>query len=69
VAIFGNSSDRNRESALAYKIANKTRFVEVQAANGQGSLKKAIEKLEIKWRLLLPGASEPRLTELNPSGL
>src|SRR5215813_7074789 len=24
---------------------------------------------EIKWRLLLPGASEPRLTELNPSGL
>src|SRR5580700_5612732 len=22
-----------------------------------------------KWRLLLPGASEPRLTELNPSGL
>ena len=23
----------------------------------------------IKWRLLLPGASEPRLTELNPSGL
>src|SRR5690348_1689954 len=28
-----------------------------QAANG------------CKWRLLLPGASEPRLTELNPSGL
>jgi hypothetical protein len=24
---------------------------------------------EMKWRLLLPGASEPRLTELNPSGL
>jgi hypothetical protein len=24
---------------------------------------------KIKWRLLLPGASEPRLTELNPSGL
>src|SRR6478735_8804239 len=24
---------------------------------------------ERKWRLLLPGASEPRLTELNPSGL
>src|SRR5271169_491779 len=23
----------------------------------------------MKWRLLLPGASEPRLTELNPSGL
>jgi hypothetical protein len=22
-----------------------------------------------KWRLLLPGASEPRLMELNPSGL
>src|SRR5438105_10583240 len=22
-----------------------------------------------KWRLLLPGASEPRLPELNPSGL
>ena len=22
-----------------------------------------------KWRLLLPGASGPRLTELNPSGL
>src|SRR5580698_7127006 len=22
-----------------------------------------------KWRLLLPGASEPRLTELNPPGL
>jgi hypothetical protein len=25
--------------------------------------------IETKWRLLLPGASEPRLTELNPSGL
>src|SRR5690242_17363566 len=24
---------------------------------------------KLKWRLLLPGASEPRLTELNPSGL
>ena len=24
---------------------------------------------EEKWRLLLPGASGPRLTELNPSGL
>ena len=24
---------------------------------------------KIKWRLLLPGASEPRLTELNPLGL
>jgi hypothetical protein len=24
---------------------------------------------KVKWRLLLPGASEPRLTELNPSGL
>jgi hypothetical protein len=24
---------------------------------------------EIKWRLLLPGASEPRLAELNPPGL
>src|SRR5579859_3944630 len=24
---------------------------------------------EVKWRLLLPGASEPRLTELNPLGL
>ena len=24
---------------------------------------------ERKWRLLLPGASEPRLPELNPSGL
>ena len=24
---------------------------------------------EERWRLLLPGASEPRLTELNPSGL
>jgi hypothetical protein len=23
----------------------------------------------VKWRLLLPGASEPRLPELNPSGL
>src|ERR1051325_9712735 len=23
----------------------------------------------MKWRLLLPGASEPRLPELNPSGL
>src|SRR5436305_14955396 len=23
----------------------------------------------MKWRLLLPGASEPRLTELNPLGL
>jgi len=29
----------------------------------------AIGKIKIKWRLLLPGASEPRLTELNPSGL
>src|SRR5881394_1256485 len=27
------------------------------------------ERRKIKWRLLLPGASEPRLTELNPSGL
>jgi hypothetical protein len=26
-------------------------------------------KTKDKWRLLLPGASEPRLTELNPSGL
>src|SRR3954471_22453623 len=26
-------------------------------------------KFEGKWRLLLPGASEPRLTELNPLGL
>src|SRR5947208_5476983 len=25
--------------------------------------------MEEKWRLLLPGASEPRQTELNPSGL
>jgi hypothetical protein len=25
--------------------------------------------LRRKWRLLLPGASEPRLTELNPLGL
>src|SRR5437588_1526084 len=24
---------------------------------------------QMKWRLLLPGASEPRLTELNPPGL
>ena len=24
---------------------------------------------QVKWRLLLPGASEPRLTGLNPSGL
>src|SRR5882724_546404 len=24
---------------------------------------------ELKWRLLLPGASEPRLAELNPLGL
>src|SRR5947209_18399231 len=27
------------------------------------------ENAAIKWRLLLPGASEPRLTELNPLGL
>jgi len=25
--------------------------------------------VQMKWRLLLPGASEPRLTELNPLGL
>src|SRR5215510_6062048 len=28
-----------------------------------------IRQLNEKWRLLLPGASGPRLTELNPSGL
>src|SRR5918999_4781471 len=27
------------------------------------------EMKRIKWRLLLPGASEPRLAELNPLGL
>jgi hypothetical protein len=34
-----------------------------EASRRQESRKK------VKWRLLLPGASEPRLTELNPSGL
>src|SRR5207237_7915578 len=29
----------------------------------------ATTQMQMKWRLLLPGASEPRLTELNPLGL
>src|SRR5205085_5709912 len=29
----------------------------------------ATTQMQMKWRLLLPGASEPRLTELNPPGL
>ena len=29
----------------------------------------AFALIQNEWRLLLPGASEPRLTELNPSGL
>ena len=29
----------------------------------------ARSRSKIKWRLLLPGASEPRLAELNPLGL
>src|SRR5215813_14396079 len=39
---------------------------------GRGMLSPYLGKTEfksLKWRLLLPGASEPRLTELNPSGL
>src|SRR5258705_9761726 len=36
---------------------------------GAGRQKYFAEIGEMKWRLLLPGASEPRLTELNPLGL
>jgi hypothetical protein len=40
----------------------------VSTVNGEYSGKNPPAR-ERKWRLLLPGASEPRLTELNPSGL
>src|SRR5437588_3145172 len=33
------------------------------------ALRPATMQGQMKWRLLLPGASEPRLTELNPPGL
>src|SRR5258708_24626039 len=38
-----------------------------QLANHKKTRKKSSRKME--WRLLLPGASEPRLAELNPPGL
>src|ERR1700692_3424589 len=38
-------------------------------AGGGNSAKRRKLPGKFKWRLLLPGASEPRLTELNPSGL
>src|SRR6202035_3410085 len=34
-----------------------------------GPIGRRNREAKMKWRLLLPGASEPRLTELNPSGL
>jgi hypothetical protein len=46
---------------------------EVSTIGGEYSGKKpnlqGMPEGEMKWRLLLPGASEPRLVELNPSGL
>src|SRR6266700_84601 len=35
----------------------------------QQGARPAIVQMQMKWRLLLPGASEPRLAELNPLGL
>jgi hypothetical protein len=45
------------------QIPGKTFSGKFSAGNRHGDAKL------VKWRLLLPGASEPRLTELNPSGL
>src|SRR5580698_3683628 len=35
----------------------------------KSAVRRLAGKQKVKWRLLLPGASEPRLTELNPLGL
>src|SRR5437588_8319886 len=41
-----------------------------QASSAEiAALRPATMQGQMKWRLLLPGASEPRLTELNPLGL
>ena len=41
----------------------------VESSAGSGECQCERRKKKRKWRLLLPGASEPRLTELNPPGL
>src|SRR5262249_34326528 len=74
--IDGHNSSLQREpqhvTMLACPAASTSTVLCVATAvtRGQRPAAKPVRRSKNgKWRLLLPGASEPRLPELNPSGL